>query len=158
MFLKPPRVLVLALCAMSAFAAFAGDSPESELKPAAVAVFKNGLAFMMRSGSVKLTAGEARLPFVPAATLGSLWVAPNNPGTSLEELVAYRYEDPKSETAVSIAELLEANPGKAVTVWYGQKEYTGEIVGLRSGEKKPANAGESETEAGVIPVAPATPQ
>src|SRR5580704_2786316 len=125
------RVAVLSFFLVSTIAAFAGEGADVELKPVAVAAFKNGLAFVMREGSVKLASGEAMIPFVPAATLGSLWVAPNDPGVSMEELVAYRYNEKKSAPAESIADLLKNNSGKMVTVTYRQKEFTGEIVGLK---------------------------
>ena len=130
------RIVVLAFLLTGTIAAFAGESSDVDLKPVAIAVFKNGLAFVVREGSVKLVAGEVKLPIVPAATLGSLWVAPNDPGTSVEELVAYRYDEIKFAPADSLEQLLQANPGKTVTVTYGQKEYTGEIVGMSDNGKK----------------------
>ena len=136
--LKQIRVLALGICVITAMAAFAGEAVESDLKPVAVAVFKNGLAFVVRDGTVRVASGEAKIPFVPMATLGTLWVAPNDPGTSLEELVAYRYDEKTQVPAATIAQILDANPGKIVTVSYGEKEYTGQIVGLRSGQEKPA--------------------
>lgn len=135
--IKAIRVVALAICAISAMAAFADEAIETDLKPVAVAVFKNGLAFVVRDGSVKVASGEAKIPFVPMATLGSLWVAPKDPGASLEELVAYRYSEKSQGPAATIGQILAGNPGKVVTVSYGEKEYTGEIVGLRSGEEKP---------------------
>ncbi len=148
------KVLILSFCLIETIAAFAGEGSDTDLKPVAVAVFKNGLAFVVREGSVKLASGEAKIPFVPAATLGSLWVRPNDPGASLEELVAYRYDEEKSVPVDSMAQLLEANPGKTVTVTYGQKDYTGEIVGLSDTEKKETPDIGNETASRVIPQQP----
>jgi hypothetical protein len=151
------RFLILGLCALVALAAYGGESAESDLKPVAVAVFKNGLAFVVREGSVRVAAGEAKIPFVPMATLGSLWVAPDDPGATLEELVAYRYSEPATVPAATIAQVLKANPGKIVTVSYGNKEYTGEIVGLKAGEKtRPEPV--PEDSAGSNELAPASPE
>jgi len=133
---KQIRILVLSICMISAMAAFAGEAADTDLKPVAVAVFKNGLAFVVRDGSVKVVGGEAKIPFVPMATLGSLWVAPKDSGASLEELVAYRYSEQSQAPAATIAQILAANPGKVVTVSYAEKQYTGEIVGLKNGEEK----------------------
>lgn len=58
--LKQIRVLALGILAITAMAAFAGEAAESDLKPVAVAVFKNGLAFVVRDGSVRVTAGKRR--------------------------------------------------------------------------------------------------
>jgi hypothetical protein len=154
MFSKQIKILVPTFCLIAAIAAFAGEGSDSDLKPVSIATFKNGLAFVVREGSLKLASGEAKIPFVPMATLGSLWVAPNDPGASVEELVAYRYDETKSGPADSVAQLLEANPGKMVTVTYGTKEYTGEIVGLKDPEKKETPGSGSEIEMRPITVQP----
>jgi len=77
-------------------------------------------------------------------------VAPKDPGASMEELVAYRYSEKSQAPAATIAQILAANPGKNVTVSYGQKEYTGEIVGLRNGEEKPVEPNPEDSN--VLPV------
>jgi hypothetical protein len=148
------KTLALGFCLVGTIAAFGGEGSDTDLKPVSIATFKNGLAFVVREGSVKLSSGEARIPFVPMATLGSLWVAPNDPGTSVEELVAYRYDETKSSPADSVAQLLTSNPGKIVTVTYGNKEYTGEIVGLSDAEKKEMPRAEDEVELRPIGVQP----
>lgn len=148
------RITVLSFFLVGAIAAFAGEGSDTDLKPVSIATFKNGLAFVVREGSVKLASGEARIPFVPMATLGSLWVAPNDPGTSIEELVAYRSNETKSTAVGSVEQLLTANPGKVVTVTYGNKEYTGEIVGLRDTERKEVPGNESENELRPVTVQP----
>jgi hypothetical protein len=113
-----------------------GDAPEVRLKTVAVAAFKNGLGFFVRQGDVSLNLGEGRIEPVPAATLGSLWIAPNDSGTSLEEAVAYRYKASGQRNLISLAEVLRVNPGKTVTVVLNtQKEITGEIVGLREADR-----------------------
>lgn len=148
------KILAPTFCLIASIAAFAGEGSDTDLKPVSIATFKNGLAFVVREGSVKLASGEVRIPFVPMATLGSLWVAPNDPGASIEELVAYHYDETKSGPADSVAQLLTANPGKVVTVTYGNKEYTGEIVGLREAEKREVPAIGSEIELRPVAVQP----
>src|SRR5215471_1183184 len=66
--------------------------PSTALKTSSLAVFKNGLGFFVRQGNANLKNGEAMIPSVPESTLGTLWLAPQDPGASLEELVAYRYK------------------------------------------------------------------
>ena len=120
---------------------YAGVSPENSLKPVAVAAFKNGLAFVVRQGDVGLEEGVGRIAPIPAATLGSLWITPNDPKATLEEVVAYRYRVAGQRNLTALAELLLANTGKVVTVRYGnQKEYTGEVVAFREPEP-PAEGG-----------------
>jgi hypothetical protein len=130
------KVLLPAIILLAAASVFPADSPETQWKVQAVAAFKNGLGFFVRQGNVKVTAGQGKIPFVPLATLGTLWVAPNDAGASLEELVAYRYTVPKPGNVISLEQLLTVNVGKVVTVSYNSKEYTGEILGLTEPEEK----------------------
>ncbi len=91
---------------------------------------------MVKQGDVRLENGAGNIIPAPAATLGSLWIAPNDAGMSLDEVVAhhYRVESPQSLTA--LVDVLLANAGKIVTIVdNSQKEYTGEIVGFRQGQK-----------------------
>lgn len=110
------------------------DVPDPLPKPIAVAAFKNGLAFVVRQGEVRLLSGTGRIAPIPSATLGTLWLSPNDAGTSLDEVVAYRYMVDGKRTIASLGEVLQANTGKTATISYNLKEYTGEIVGLRDPE------------------------
>jgi hypothetical protein len=134
---RPALIILLPLSFLLAAASvLTADAPDAEMKVLAVAAFKNGLGFFVRQGNLKVAAGQGKISFVPMATLGSLWVAPNDPGTSIEELVAYRYSVTKANNVASLDQLLAANTGKMVTVTYSNKEYTGEILGLTEPEKK----------------------
>ena len=131
------------------------DLPDAALKTSSVAAFKNGLGFFIRQGTAHLAGGQGRIPFVPEATLGSLWLAPNDSGTTIEELVAYRYKVPKEHSAASVEELLRINIGKTVTINFNNKDYTGEVLGFSDGEKAspppiPASSGL------VLPIPPAS--
>ena len=79
-------VLVPACFLLAATTVFTADAPDVEMKVQAVAAFKNGLGFFLRQGNIKLADGQGKISFAPAATLGTLWLAPNDSGTSLEEL------------------------------------------------------------------------
>lgn len=127
---------------IAALAAHAGAAPQGELKPVAVATFKNGLAFVVRQGDVPLEGGVGKIAPIPAATLGSLWITPNDAKVTLDEVVAYRYKVAGQQNLTALSELLLANAGKVVTLGYGnQKEYTGEIMGFR----EPASSTEHTT-------------
>jgi len=130
------RSILLIACVASlilaTLAAYPGEAPDTQLKTSAVAAFKNGLAFVIKQGDVRLENGVGRITPIPSATLGSLWITPNDAGASLDEVVAYRYKVAKQQNLTALADVLMANPGKTVTVGYAnQKEYTGEIVGVQ---------------------------
>jgi hypothetical protein len=132
-------VLVACACVVWSLAAHSGETPEPELKTAAVAAFKNGLAFVVKQGDVRLEAGVGNLTSIPNATLGSLWIAPNDAGASLDEVVAHRDKVFEQQHLTALTDVLLANAGKVVTVVdNAQKEYTGEIVGFRQVEKSNA--------------------
>ncbi|HEX6805040.1 MAG TPA: hypothetical protein VF133_15270 [Terriglobales bacterium] len=132
--------------------------PEAALKTSSVAVFKNGLAFFVRQGTAKLAGGQAIIPIVPEATLGSLWLAPNDPGVSLEELVAYRYKSPQKREPDSIEELLRINVGKTVTVSYNGKDITGQVMGFTNqNSEKPPQPSPFDFSASMNAVVPAAP-
>ncbi len=137
MFHKAARIFAMVLLLACTAAVLAGELPDAELKTTAVAAFKNGLGFFIRQGNARLAGGEGRIVQVPQATLGSLWLAPNDPGASLDELVAFRYPVTKSRAVTSIEEIFRANVGKTVTVTYNQHEYTGEIIALEKDEGQP---------------------
>jgi hypothetical protein len=128
---------LLFLALVLSLSVHAAEPPVAELKTTAVAVFKSGMAFIVRQGDVTLDGGSGRIAPIPSPTLGTLWIAPNDAGASLDEVVAYRYKVPGKHTLDSLAAVLSANAGKSVTVVYDQKEITGEIVGLRETEMPP---------------------
>jgi hypothetical protein len=133
--MKSPHrfALVVAACVVWSLAAHSGEAPGPELKTAAVAAFKNGLAFVLKQGDVRLEAGVGTLESVPNATLGSLWIAPNDAGASLDRVVARRNKLSVQKNLTVLADVLLANAGKVVTVIdNSQKEYTGEVVGFRT--------------------------
>ncbi|MGA2922123.1 MAG: hypothetical protein ABSE28_13505 [Candidatus Sulfotelmatobacter sp.] len=141
--MKIPRrfALVVCPCIVWSLVAYSGEAPETELRATAVAAFKNGLAFVVKQGDAHLEAGVGNLSPVPNATLGSLWIAPNDAGTSLDEVVAHRYKVPEQQNLTVLAEVLLANAGKVVTIVdNNQKEYTGEIVDFRPAEKPGAGS------------------
>jgi hypothetical protein len=132
-------VLVACTCVIWSLAAHSGDAPQPELKTSAVAAFKNGLAFVVKQGDLRLEAGVGNLTTIPNATLGSLWIAPNDAGTSLDEVVAHRDKVFEQQNLAALTDVLLANAGKVVTVVdHAQKEYTGQIVGFQPAEKSNA--------------------
>ncbi len=138
-------------------AVWTAELPDAQLKTTTVAAFKNGLGFFIRQGQVRVAGGEGRILAVPPATLGTLWLAPNDPGATLEELVAYVQQTKHAAPAVSLAELLRLNAGKVVTVYSDCRDITGEVVGFAQPTATPAaNPSERSLETGA-PVAPGSP-
>jgi hypothetical protein len=160
--MRVPRGFALVACTcVVSLAAHSGEAPEAELKTAAVAAFKSGLAFVVKQGDVRLEAGVGNLSPVPNATLGSLWIAPNDTGASLDEVVAHHYKVSAPQNLTMLADVLLANAGKMVTIVdNNQKEYTGEIVGFRQAEKPgadsaaPPNPSAEMLYSNALPVAP----
>jgi len=153
--MKLSRTLSLLFGMAITLAASGGAPPENELKPVAVAVFKDGLAFVVKQGDLPLEDGVGKIAPIPPATLGSLWITPNDAKVTLDEVVAYRYKVAGQQSVTALAELLMANAGKVLTLGYGnQKEYTGEIVGFREPEH-PTPSGDSASSR--MSAAPASP-
>ena len=90
-----------------------------------------------------LQSGVGRITPIPNATLGTLWLAPGESGASLDEVVAYRYNVAAQQNLITLDAVLLANAGKTVTVTYNNKDYTGEIVGLRDPDSNSPNAAPS---------------
>ena len=155
--MKFSRISVLVAGSVLALstALFSSESPEApqELpKTVAVAAFKNGLAFVVRQGMIHLQSGVGRITPIPNATLGTLWLAPGESGASLDEVLAYHYNVAAQRNMESLADVLQANAGKTVTVTFNNKDYTGEVVGLREPDPSaaaPAPAPGSEAAASV---------
>src|SRR5579863_5236764 len=92
--MKISRVLPVLVCVLGTLTAYSGEAPDAEFKTSAVAAFKNGLAFVVKQGDVRLEDGSGWIAPIPSATLGSLWITPNDAGETLDEVVAYRYKVP----------------------------------------------------------------
>jgi hypothetical protein len=143
--MKLSRAFVLAVSSAlvlspSLFSSESQEAPQDLPKTVAVAAFKNGLAFVVRQGVIRLQSGVGRITPIPNATLGTLWLAPGESGPSLDEVLAYHYNVAAQRNMVSLEEVLLANAGKNVTVTYNNKDYTGEIVGLRDPDSNSTNA------------------
>ncbi len=112
------------------------EAQTDELRPVAISAFKNGLAFVLKQGSLRLDGGTGNISPVPQATLGTLWLGSSD-GT-IDEVIAGKSKVVKRRDIANMAELLMANVGKTLTLIDNrQKEYTGEIVGLTASSAVP---------------------
>lgn len=117
------RVACLLLVSLSLVAA---EAPRQTTRVTGAIVFKNGLAFITREGSVPFVNGTASISPLPEAFLGTFWVQAN--GRTIDELRASKesYDTPRN--AVSIADLIDANVGKAATIRVDKRDYSGTLL------------------------------
>jgi transcriptional/translational regulatory protein YebC/TACO1 len=101
--------------------------PVLNTKTKNIAVFKNGLGFFMREGTVRLNDGWAVTEYVPNASLGSLWIGSLDRDSILEEVIGFKEDVQRSFEAISIEELLASNIGKKVKITYSDKIIEGTI-------------------------------
>jgi len=112
--------------------------PVLNTKAKNIAVFKNGIGFFMREGTVRLSDGWAVTEYVPNASLGSLWIGSLDKDSILEEVIGFKEGVQRSIEAISIEELLVSNIGKKVKITYGDKIIEGTIKSVpepRASEK-----------------------
>jgi hypothetical protein len=83
-----------------------------------LAVFKNGLGFVYRSGTIPVKDCWVQIDEIPPAVLGTVWIGSANPGWRVQEVVSYKCDSEKSVDAASISDLLEANIGRHVSLTY----------------------------------------
>jgi hypothetical protein len=101
--------------------------PVLNTKAKNIAVFKNGIGFFMREGTVRLNEGWAVTEYVPNASLGSLWIGSLDKDSILEEVIGFKEDVQRSFEAISIEELLASNIGKKLKITYGDKIIEGTI-------------------------------
>ena len=92
--------------------------PTLETKVKTVAAFKNGLAFVFRSGNATLADGWVDMNELPPAALGTMWIGTTNPLHRVEEVVAYKRTDENAKEAQSLGELVDLNVGNVIGLVY----------------------------------------
>jgi hypothetical protein len=108
-------------CAAAVGLQGAEDSlPRVKTAPKRVAVFKNGLGFVVRSGEARLSAGAAELDSLPAASLGALWISTDDPNKRVLEVSSFASKESSEVDPVNLGELLEANLGSSAAITYSQ--------------------------------------
>jgi len=148
-------VLVLALACATAGAALAAQEGKAstQTRVKRVALFKNGLGFFVREGTLGANQQTILLGPFAAPSHGTFWVsAPASAG--LRNVIA-RQTVVKGETVVAkdIQDLLRANVGEKVTV----DDKTGTIIGFAPDRPQPIiplgqySMGPSPEQAGVMP-------
>ena len=109
-------VAILGFACSGLAAPEAEKGPQIETRLKRVALFKNGLAFFVREGSLSRDSKAALLGPFAAPSHGTFWVsAPSTAG--LRSLVAREVMAKKKVAARDVAELLRANVGREVTIF-----------------------------------------
>jgi hypothetical protein len=101
--------------------------PILETRAKTVALFKNGLGFVIREGETQLSNGWAVTNLVPEAALGTLWFGALDKDSRLEEVVGQKEEKGELTEAISPDEVLRANIGKRVVLYFDDKSLEGRI-------------------------------
>lgn len=87
-----------------------------------VTVFKDGHAYVVHQGTMPVdAAGSVLLDLLPNPVLGTFWPYSVNAATPLQSVTAGRRRVTVERTALTVRELLEANPGAEVIVTEGTK-------------------------------------
>jgi hypothetical protein len=119
-------ILIAALASAWLPAALSQTPPSESLNIRQVALFKNGLGFFV--GQVTCPEGQSSfqvaLPVAPSH--GTFWLSyPTD--LALASVTARQIESQESVEAISVSELLQANPGRRVRLMVGDREIVGAI-------------------------------
>jgi hypothetical protein len=107
-----------------------------------VTVFKDGHAFVLHSGHAATDAnGDVQLDHLPIPVLGTFWPYSADKNATLTAVTASSSKTRVERPALSVSELLEANPGAQITVTQtdGHK-YDAQIVATPRWSPDPSNA------------------
>jgi len=134
-------LVLLAAMQISLLAGWAAAAEPTEVSTRLdrVALFKNGLAFVVRQGQLPATAGPLVVDPLPVPMHGTFWVSYPT-GVGLRDVAARESVRHESVQALSIAELLRANVGKAVTLWTSGEDappIAGTILAFPTDRKAP---------------------
>ncbi|MCG3131059.1 MAG: hypothetical protein FLDDKLPJ_01834 [Phycisphaerae bacterium] len=116
-FLRGIAAMVMLLASSSVSRGFEGDLSLSKLPVKEVTVFKDGHAFVLHEGVVRLdTEGRVRLDELPAPIMGAFWAASADDRVRLKGVVAGKQRVPVRRPALELKDLIEGNIGRAVVV------------------------------------------
>ena len=127
-----------------------------------ITVFKDGHAFLLHEGAMPTdAAGNVIMDYLPAPVLGTFWPYSSNKDVKLIGVTASQRKVLVEETAITLAQLLEANTGVEAIITEkplgkDERSYAGTILGIptRSPEELAAtglpNMGERLPEKGDV--------
>jgi hypothetical protein len=143
----------LALCATGAAALPEEAQPLSALARMPVkeiTVFKDGHAFVLHEGKLPTDpSGNVPMDYLPTPVIGTFWPYSADRNVRLTAVTASQRRVLVERTALSLRELLEANPGASISVVEEKASYDAQIVGIpaRTSQEleatNPPNTGEA---------------
>jgi len=101
--------------------------PAQALDIKQVALFKNWRGFFVAEATCPAEKTTFRLTLPAAPSHGTLWIS-YPPDVDLGSVTAREAESTEARDAITLAELLEANQGRTVSVTLGDKEISGVII------------------------------
>ncbi|HEY3269427.1 MAG TPA: hypothetical protein VGM37_21140 [Armatimonadota bacterium] len=121
---------LLAFCAFGLVTAAFAAPTRTPVKE--ITVFKDGHAFVLHEGRMPVSEnGSVALDDLPTPVLGTFWTWSNEPSAKLNSVTAGQRRVSVSSTALTVRDLIEANPGAEVTVTEtGGAKYEARIVGI----------------------------
>lgn len=120
-------MLVLGLTVMAA--ARTADDPVAQPQVREVSLFKNGLGWFVQHGVVRGD-GALNLTDVPAAVHGSIWLGYDPDRLTVQSLTARRATYARTRPAATIPEMLRANIGKTVEIFFDDTSRRGVITAI----------------------------
>ncbi|MFO0824881.1 MAG: hypothetical protein U0792_17475 [Gemmataceae bacterium] len=94
-----------------------------------VTIFKDGHAYVVHQGTMPTENGNVLLDLLPSPVLGTFWPYSLDKKATLHSVTAGRRRVKVDRTAMSIQELIDANPGAEVVITEGTKpSYQGTIL------------------------------
>lgn len=154
-------ILTLLLCLPSGGARSEKAQPLSALAKMPVkeiTVFKDGHAFLLHEGKLPVdSAGNVQMDYLPTPVIGTFWPYSADKNVKLVSVVSSPRKVLVERTALTLRDLLEANPGTQVTIQeVSGAGYNAAIVGVpqRTSEEieavSPPNSGERLPEKGGV--------
>ncbi|MBN2431002.1 MAG: hypothetical protein JXQ27_05975 [Acidobacteria bacterium] len=102
-----------------------------------VAVFKNGLGFVIRQGEMPAGAEWLMLDRLPEATLGSLWFGTDR--AAVAEVITFRESVTDTVPVADVRQLMKANMGRNVSLTHGlagiPNPLAGQLLPLAEGDQ-----------------------
>jgi hypothetical protein len=140
-------------------ASIAGQSPPplaalARMPVKEVTVFKDGHAYILHEGTLPTdTAGNVLMDYLPSPVLGTFWPYSANTDVKLASVVAGQRRVLVEHTALSLADLLDANAGANVIITERTNaRYECTIIGILR------RSSEELTTTGLPNAAPSTPE
>ena len=106
-----------------------------------LSLFKNGLGFVTSEGMLSEKNEKNLFEPLPVPVHGTFWIYPVGKGVIIKDAKAFEKEFIESVPAITIAEILEANVGKEVTLQLSpEKSVTGKILSVPASRTQPSPA------------------